>query len=190
MENYLQQLFPKQRVRKHVLKLLSQIVKGEHPHKKLYVFQGTGANGKSTFMEFIRKLVDQDCVTVSESVLYRTSMKPSSDFAPIVGKRLVLAETGRDYVSGVIQSLIKGDQFQYHTLSNSNICQFVPQCDVILSTNVNFRKILTMAKQVRIIPFENQFTSEPDPTNPTQLKASPQIKDNFDMWVKQFKEKL
>jgi len=158
IDTYLQQVFPNKIIRDNVLNFLSQILKGNKNEHKVYVFQGSGSNGKTTFLNLIRKVMGSLSITVLEDELYTNEVYSQSFIKRIKDKRLIICETQENYVPTQIKSYLGTDTF-------------IPNFDVILVTNKQMLyQDMGMSRRVEVIPFESTFVLQPEPNNPNQFK--------------------
>ena len=144
----------------------------------LFLLFGTGANGKTTFLEAERAVLGvYSMQTDFSTFLERRSDGPRNDLARLKGSRMVTAveaEAGRAMAESVVKQLSGGDtvaaRFLYH-----EIFEFVPEFKLFLATN--HKPIIRGSdhgiwRRIRLIPFE--ITIPPDERDrelPAKLKA-------------------
>jgi putative DNA primase/helicase len=133
---------------------------GETKEHALFIPYGTGKNGKTTFVETVRKIFG-DYVKVAEAnlLLQRRSEGPRNDIARLAGARLVLtSETGAGgkLDEALVKRLTGGDtmiaRFLYQEFE-----EFYPSAKFWLTTN-NKPQIqgrdLAIWRRIKLIPFQ------------------------------------
>jgi len=162
IEMYLNQIMPYNNEREHILGMLKDILIETHRHKKVYVFSGCGSNGKTTFIDLICEIMGSKCILISDELLY-SPQSHINEMASLISKKLVIAQTCKNYVSPFTISMIDSDPFAYSNQNTLEIKHFIPDFDVILCTNLQF--VLNQSKKIEVIHFENEFVDNPDPNN-------------------------
>lgn len=188
-DSYMCQLFPNDKTRKHVVKVLCQILNNEHNTKKIYVFQGPMSSGKTQFFNFVRLLMGQKCVIMSDNILYKSLMGTNHEFYNLSDKALVITESTREYVSNTMIKLIEGHPIKCHNTFNSIVTEIKPQFDIFLSTINHFRRSSEIDNRVHIFTFENTFVNTPDLNDPKSFQRV-NVQDNFEQWIRDFKQKF
>jgi phage/plasmid-associated DNA primase len=178
-ETFLCQVIPNPQARERVLDLLSQILKGTRKEQKMYVFQGTGGNGKTIFLNLIQMLLKDQSVVISDSLLYDDCSE--RDLACLIGNKLVMVhQTQHTCISPRIKSMLSGPT----TVETVDGIRMIDPCfDIIVCTNLAFSD----DRRIEIIPFGNVFARTP---NQTQLQSDPHIESKFEQWVPIFKSML
>ncbi len=110
---------------------------GDTSERAMFVMWGSGANGKTTFLEAIRALLgDYATRTPTETLLARRGSIPN-DIARLKGARLVTAsesDEGRRLAEATIKDLTGGDIIAARHLYGEWF-DFRPQCKLWLATN-------------------------------------------------------
>ncbi len=140
---------------------------GDTREQCLFILYGNGANGKSTFLETVHRLVGPHAVTTP----FDTFMKqrnvggPRNDLAALVGARLVLAsEAGQDadLDEAVIKRVTGQDKIACRHLYGE-FFEFTPQFKIWLATN--YKPAIrgnddAIWRRIRLIPFNQQFKGD------------------------------
>ena len=104
----------------------------------LFIFIGTGANGKSTFLKVLQCLLGDYAATVPMQTLMQQRFgTQTNDLAHLVGKRLVVAsegEPGQRLAESKIKLMTGGDRIACRALYQ-NFFEFDPQFKLWLATN-------------------------------------------------------
>jgi len=134
---------------------------GETNEQCFFILCGTGANGKSTFLQAIsRMLADYARKTPTDTLLAKKDQGgPSNDLARLCGARFVTAEEtdiGRRIAESLIKQLTGGDTMTARFLYSEHF-EFEPTFKLFLATN--HRPLIKGAdyaiwRRVKLIPFD------------------------------------
>lgn len=138
---------------------LGYALTGSTREEVLFFFYGTGANGKSTFIETCRKLLGDYAVQADfDAFVTKKNEGPRNDLARLVGARFVAAveaAQGRQLAENVIKQVTGGDtitaRFLYH-----EYFEFSPQFKLFLVANHKPRVVGTdeaIWRRIRLVPF-------------------------------------
>jgi P4 family phage/plasmid primase-like protien len=155
-------------VGKENIKLLYEIIAycclPSYPINRLFCFVGSGMNGKSKFLELIKKFVGEDNITTTElDVLLQSRFEVTR-----LHKKLVclMGETNFNELknTGILKKLTGGDLigFEY---KNKNPFEDINYAKIIIATNnlpTTSDKTLGFYRRWLIIDFPNQFTEQKD----------------------------
>ena len=151
---------------------------GDTREQVLFIFSGQGANGKSTYLETIRKVMgDYALATRPETFLAKRGDAIPNDVAALHGARFVFAvepEAGRRLAEGLVKQLTGSDtvvaRFFY-----KEFFTFHPIFKLVISAN---RKPAVRGtnhaiwRRIRLIPFGVTIPdAEQDKTLPAKLEA-------------------
>lgn len=94
-------------LKNYLLNLLAYLVSGDKKLQNFFILKGSGANGKSTFMNLVSGLVGEE-ITTSTSL---SKLSERFALAPMVGKRLVIASENENNkaISTEILKKLTGD---------------------------------------------------------------------------------
>jgi putative DNA primase/helicase len=137
---------------------------GDTREQCLFVLYGSGANGKSTFLETIRRLLDGHVVTTpfSTFMLHVNQNGPRNDLAALQGARLVLAsEVGQQarFDESVVKRVTGQDIISCRFLYGE-FFEYKPQFKIWLATN--YKPVIrgndnAIWRRIRLVPFSQQF---------------------------------
>jgi len=151
----------------YVQRVVGYSLTGDTSEHKLFFLYGTGANGKSTFLETIRAILGDYARNASfETFLARRGSGPRNDLARLKGSRIVTAqEAGADrkLAEDVVKSIVGGDTITTRYLYKEHF-EYVPQFKLFLAANHKptvsgtdhaiWRRIQVIPFTVRIPPDE------------------------------------
>lgn len=140
---------------------------GDTKEQCLFILHGTGANGKTTFIETVRRLLGTQAVTTPASTLMtqRYPNAPRNDLAALRGARMAIASEagqGATFDEALVKQLTGGDRIACRFLYGE-FFEFTPQFKIWLATN-NKPQIRETSdaiwRRIRLIPFTQQFKGE------------------------------
>jgi putative DNA primase/helicase len=162
------------RLIKFIQRALGYSLTGNTDEDALFVPYGTGANGKSTLLGVVKKVMGKDYTTEAAMDLLISVRKngQTNDIADLRGKRLVTSvETGqRKWLNEtLVKKITGGDEVTARRLFENN-ATFDPTFKVWLATNYKPRIGGTdrgIKRRVRLIPFdveipENEWVKDYD----------------------------
>ena len=144
----------------------------------LFVFHGTGRNGKSTYVETAKRLLGDLATTAAFETFVRTrgGHGPRNDLARLHGARLVTASesgAGRRLDEATVKEITGGDTVAARFLYSEHF-EFRPQFKLVLVTNNRPRVDGgddAMWARMRLIPFTECFLGREDPELERTLEA-------------------
>ena len=151
---------------KFIQKAIGYSLTGLTVEQCLFIFFGSGANGKSTFDNTIRTLLgDYAQKTPMETFLVKRSDSISNDIARLQGSRFLSAtevEQGRRLAESLIKQLTGQDTVTARFL-HAEFFEFVPAFKLFLSTN--HKPIIrgtdhAIWRRIRLVPFEVTIPSD------------------------------
>ncbi|MFC2083310.1 phage/plasmid primase, P4 family, partial [Candidatus Bipolaricaulota bacterium] len=111
---------------------------GDVSEQVIFFLYGTGANGKSTFLETIRAMLgDYAKTTPFHTILVRNSSGPRSDIARLAGARFAVAQEagmGQKLAEDVVKTITGGDTVTTRHLYKEYF-EFTPQFKLFLAAN-------------------------------------------------------
>ncbi|MBF6614955.1 MAG: bifunctional DNA primase/polymerase, partial [Chloroflexi bacterium] len=111
---------------------------GDTSERTIFILYGTGANGKSTFLETLRSVLGNYAMrTPTETLMARRDNAATNDIARLKGARFVTAsesEEGKRLAESLIKDLTGGDTISARFL-NKEFFEFRPEGKIWLSTN-------------------------------------------------------
>jgi putative DNA primase/helicase len=144
----------------------------------LFFLYGTGANGKSTFLNAITGAMGDYCRTAPiETFTASTSERHPTDLAGLRGARLVSAvetEEGRRWAESKIKALTGGDKISARFM-RQDFFEFIPQFKLLIAGNhkPGLRSVdEAIRRRFYLIPFTVTIpTEERDPEQLEKLKT-------------------
>lgn len=138
-EKFLEEVQPNPEVRKWLQKFIGYCLTGSTAEQKLVIFQGSGSNGKSVFIEIVNYLLGSYATTVQfESFCEQDrNSSPRNDIAILDKVRLVIANEGQEGArldEGMVKQLTGGDDITARLLYQENIT-FKPRFKIVLIAN-------------------------------------------------------
>lgn len=165
IQTYLASIFPNEDIRNYVVKTIADAIHSNEPSKKMYIYKGNGASGKSQFINFLKKVYGETITGYCSSEIL-TNPNNRSNLITLDGKRI-----------GLIGEL------EIQEKINSNSLKIALSRDYITNygkTTYKFPGILIMCcnenpkfnwheydntKLVNVIPFESHFNSTNEQLN-------------------------
>ena len=132
---------------------------GSTVEQVLFFFYGTGANGKSTFIETCRKLLGDYAQQADfDTFVTKKNDGPRNDLARLMGARFVAAveaAQGRQLAENVIKQVTGGDTITARFLYHEHF-EYLPQFKLFLVANHKPRVVGTdeaIWRRIRLVPF-------------------------------------
>jgi putative DNA primase/helicase len=147
----------------------------------MFLLYGTGANGKSTFLNTLQAVLGDYAQTAETSMLLAKSQDggPTNDLAGLVGARLVVtaeSDEGKRLGVALIKKLTGGDRMRVRFL-HKEFFEFDPTFKIWFATNHKPRIPDTdyaIWRRLLLIPFTQTFTPA-DRAKPGALIADPTL---------------
>lgn len=152
---------------------------GDTSEQCLFLCYGTGANGKTTFLEALQALLGDYARKADFSTFLqrRGDSGPRNDLAALAGARFVVAteaDAGKRLAEALVKELTGGDQVTARFLYGEHFT-FRPQFKLWLAANHKPRITGTdyaIWRRIRLIPFAVTIPKEEqDPRLPAKLRA-------------------
>lgn len=151
---------------------------GRTSEQRLFFLSGTGANGKSVFLNALTGLMGQYAQRASaETFLLSFGDKHSTSTAALEGARLVIGSElpkGRQWNDAIIKDLTGGDRMRARFMRQDEF-EFTPQLTLMIAGNTkpSFGAVdEAMRRRVVMIPFDVTIPKgKRDPDLPEKLKA-------------------
>lgn len=166
LDYFFSSVFTDQRVRTYVKTILAGFFEGKNRLNDMYIWTGTGSNGKSVLLKFITSLFATYSATVSVSMFTEKRTNSSAatpDVYSTIGKRLVsMQEPDSDSVfrTGLIKEMTGNDEMTARALYSDPVL-FTPQFKIICCCN-ELPKIQDaddggIWRRLKVIRFESRF---------------------------------
>ena len=148
----------------YVQKVAGYALTGSTKEQCLFMLLGGGANGKSTLVSLLTKLMgDYAANTAASTLMASSNNQLGDDLIRLAGARLVTAaetEHGQRFAEAKIKSFTGGDMISARPLYGEWV-DFIPVGKILLTTN-NRPEIRGsddgIWRRIREIPFNRQFT--------------------------------
>jgi P4 family phage/plasmid primase-like protien len=122
----------------YLQRLVGYCLTGETVEQAMFIFEGPGANGKSTFLEAIKFVLgDYAEKAQTESFMKKKNERINNDIAGFAGKRLVIASEiakGRNLDEPLVKELTGGDSITARFL-HKEYFTFTPQFKILVGLN-------------------------------------------------------
>jgi putative DNA primase/helicase len=162
----------------YLQRIFGQCLTGDVREQDLYVFYGTGANGKSTLINLMLKLLAHYAMKATADLFMVTSQdRHPTERADLFGKRLVAAietERGGRLNETFIKEATGGDPIRARRM-REDFWEFLPTHKIILATNHKPTIRGTdhaIWRRIKLVPFTVTIPdNEQDATLPAALEA-------------------
>lgn len=166
LDYFFSSVFTDERVRTYVKTILAGFFEGKNRLNDMYIWTGSGSNGKSVLLKFITTLFASYSATVSVSMFTEKRANSSAatpDVYSTIGKRLVsMQEPDSDSVfrTGLIKEMTGNDEMTARALYQDPVL-FTPQFKIICCCN-ELPKIQDaddggIWRRLKVIRFESRF---------------------------------
>ena len=141
-------------------------ITGDTSEQTMFILFGTGANGKSTFLNTIMNLLgDYSVATPTETFMKKTGDQISNDIARLRGTRFVMtseAEHGRRISEPLIKQITGSDRMTARFLYGE-FFNFVPTFKIFMATN--HKPVIKgtdhgIWRRIKLIPFTTRIEEE------------------------------
>ena len=188
---FLSKIIPNKRVREYLLKVLGKSLVGI-PDEKFYIWTGlSGANGKSTLVNFMEQTLGDYITSVDVSLLTNkrgNSSNASPDVVRLKGKRFfTFQEPEHDdkLRTGILKQFTGGDTIIARELFKAPIT-FKLQGTMIMCCNDLLPTVSSIDggtwRRIRVIEFNSRFCDNPNPEKKNEFKIDPTIRFKMDAW--------
>jgi P4 family phage/plasmid primase-like protien len=122
----------------YLQRIFGYCLTGETVEQAMFIFQGPGSNGKSTFLETIKFILGDYAVKAqADSFMKKRNERINNDIAGLAGVRLAIASEivkGRELDESLVKELTGGDSITARKLYSENFT-FTPQFKILLGLN-------------------------------------------------------
>ena len=185
--SFLSQIIPNKKVMEYMLKILGRSLLGI-PDEHFFILTGSGANGKSTLINFLEDTLGDYTTAVDVSLLTNKramSASASPDVIRLKGKRLVSTaepEYGDTLKTGILKAFSGGDTIIARELYKAPI-SFKLQASMVMCCNdlPNLSSIDGgTTRRIRVIEFKSRFCD--NPKKPNEFLINPNVKPKLKYW--------
>jgi len=191
---FISKIITNENVREYLLKVLGKSLLGI-PDEKFYLFTGlSGANGKSTLINFLEMTLGQYMVSVDTSLLTNkrgNSSNASPDVIRLKGKRIIAfqePEHNDTLRTGILKQFSGNDSIIARELYKNPI-SFKLQGTMIMCCN-DLPAIQSTdggtTRRIRVIDFNSRFCDKPNPKKQNEFLIDPTIKTKLNIWKPYF----
>jgi len=177
-------------VREYLLRTIISYIDASIRNQSFTFWPGSGANGKSTTIELIVKLLNDYAGTIPTKILTGPTpdaSTPTHGLADKPGKRFVSAnETGVNETLNIatMKLLSGGDKIAVRPMYG-DMFYFTPMFKMILACN-NLPIIPSLDggtwRRIIKLDFGSKFVDNPDPKKPNEYKRDNDLNEKFDLW--------
>lgn len=160
---FLDRVQPNPDVRNYLQRAAGYTLTGLTREQKLFMLYGTGANGKSVFLDALQHVLGEYAATASSgTILNRRDGQHTEDLARLAGARLVTSievEAEKRMTEAIVKSVTGGDPVAARFM-RGNTFEYVPQFKLWLAVNHPpvvgsgdhgiWRRLVTIPWEVRI----------------------------------------
>ena len=189
---FLSKIITNTSVREYLLKVLGKSLMGI-PDEKFYIFTGlSGANGKSTLINFLELALGDYTVSVDTSLLTNKRGNASSvspDVIRLKGRRIIAfqePEHNDKLRTGILKQFSGNDSIIARDLYKSPV-SFKIQGTMIMCCNDLPTVTSTDGgtwRRIRVIDFNSRFCE--NPKKPNEFLIDPKIKEKINIWKPYF----
>ena len=143
---------------------------GVTTEQALFFLYGTGANGKSVFLNTISGLMGDYARTAPiETFIDSKNERHPTDLAGLQGARLITAvetEDGRRWAESKIKALTGGDRIAARFM-RQDFFEFTPQFKLVIAGNhrPGLRPWMRHAEKIQLLPFRSRFPPQSETWN-------------------------
>ena len=191
IQKYFEEVFTNEQVRNYIYLFIASLFDGKVLQQQVF-WTGTGANGKSTTINLVRKALGEYSDEMSVAMITQ-ARRGANDASPEIankkGKRLaVMAESNStDVINvGYMKELTGGDKIKGRALYSIAI-EFFPQFTPVLLCN-KLPKLSDMdggtARRICVVSFDSEFVEEPKKKK--QFLIDTDLIEKMEEWTKPF----
>jgi putative DNA primase/helicase len=149
-----------ERLISYLQRITGYALTGDTSEQCLFMFYGTGANGKSTFLQTLKEMFgDYGCQADFTTFLHSDQDKVRNDIAELMGRRFVAAieaDAGRRLAEVLVKQITGGDTVKARFLFRE-FFEFKPAFKVFLAANSKPTirgQDYAIWRRIRLVPFE------------------------------------
>jgi len=188
--DFLSKIIPNTDVREYLLKVLGKSLVGI-PDEKFYIWTGlSGANGKSTLVNFLESTLGDYITSVDVALLTNkraNASNASPDIVRLKGKRIfTFQEPEHDdkLRTGILKQFTGGDSIVARELFKAPV-SFKLQGTMIMCCN-DLPSVQSADggtwRRIRVIEFKSRFCDHPNPLKKNEFKIDTSIKAKMQGW--------
>lgn len=161
-DRFMAKIQPSEEVRSYLQRAVGYSLSGSVEEQCLFFLYGTGANGKTTFLETLKSLLSDYAVRVQSKALltksWRTGTGPTPNIARLRGTRIAMTselESGGYLDESLIKDLTGGDSLVARHLY-AGLFEFLPTHKIWMAGNYKpgiRGRDLAIWRRIRLVPF-------------------------------------
>ena len=194
VEDFLNKIFPIERVKNYVLNLFASFLHGANKEQKFHIWTGGGGNGKSMLIDLYKKTIGNYYGSMSITAL-TLGRGGSENASPVLaatrGKRFISldeAEQDAEIQVGFMKQLTGGDLITARKLHSEPIT-FKPKFKLVLTCNT-LPKIPANDdgtwRRIRVVQFVSKFCDNPNPKNSYEFAIDRELQNKMNDWCEVF----
>lgn len=158
-EAFLERVVPDPDVRNFLQEAVGYALTGDVSEQVMFFLHGSGANGKSTFLEAIQAMLGEYAKSAEPDLLLARNETHPTGVADLQGARLVVSseiEEGRRLAEATVKQLTGGDRIKARYM-RQDFFEFTPTHKLFIAAN--HRPIIrgtdhAIWRRIRLVPFE------------------------------------
>jgi P4 family phage/plasmid primase-like protien len=196
VEELINKILPIERVRNYILNLLASFLHGENKEQKFHFWTGSGSNGKSTLIDFYKKIIGDyyGSMPITALTQGRGGAETASPvFSTIRGKRFISFEENENVHDfeikvGFLRQLTGNNEITARKLCCHPIT-FKPQFKIVYICN-ELPQIPSdddgTWRRIRVVEFVSKFCENPNPSKPYEFTIDRELSNKLDEWKEVF----
>ena len=202
INTFMNSLFPDEELRRYMWEHSASVLVGTNENQTFNIYTGSGANGKSKYVELMSKCLGDYKATVPITLITQTRNtigSTSSEIVQLMGVRYAVMQEpskGDKINEGIMKEITGGDPIQGRALFKDSVT-FIPQFKLVVCTNVLFDIKSNddgTWRRIRICDFMSKFTDGPYTNEekfpkanfPYQYQIDTKIDEKFEIWAPVF----
>lgn len=164
-EQFLVEILPSEEVRRFVQKAVGYALTGDVSEQVMFIPYGTGANGKSTFLGVLLKMLGDYAKEAADDLLVSKQGAHPTELADLFGAWFVASmevDEGRKLAEARVKQLTGGDRIKARFM-RQDFWEFDPTHKFFMS--VNHKPVVrgtdhAIWRRIRLVPFTKTFAEE------------------------------
>lgn len=164
---FLKEIQPDKEIRQYLQRLIGYSLTGHVSEQVLFYFHGSGANGKSTLLNVLHRMLGGDyCIqATSELLITKPGVVHPTGLADLAGSRVAICtelKAGKPLDEPLVKQLTGGDPIRARRM-NENFWEFLPTHHIFIAANHKPSNKTTdeaFLRRIQVIPFEISIPPE------------------------------
>lgn len=148
----------------YLQKAVGSWLHGSNVQQAAFILTGNGANGKTVFMETIKKVFGSYAGVVDKHILLNDTLKTKTEYRNLIGKRIAIINELQNecHIKDDVFKRLTGNDTVNFNYKNKDI-EFRNRAKFIILTNTipvfdDFDE--ASCRRIKLLPFNNKFTGE------------------------------